>query len=161
MTCYGKLIFEVKNPFLGHFWPFLRVFGNFLEWICLDAAQNALEDSTDHYLQLFYWHQGPKTSSSSHFGLFWIILGGQKLGGHGFWPFSRVWMLKIAWNYIEKLGSNLYWNFRQVWGSLRAHRPSRGSQGTHQVPKFQKFQNWHAKSTFSDFLDIWHNVSSD
>ena len=94
----------------GSFWGVknwvVTDFNHFLEYFCLDSAENAYLSRTDHYLQLFYWHQGLKRSSFSHFWSFWVILGGQKLGFHGFGPFSRVWRLRIDWNCIETLESN-------------------------------------------------------
>ena len=40
--------------------PFLRVFWTFLENAAKDLAENAYLDSTNHYLQLFYWSHVPK-----------------------------------------------------------------------------------------------------
>ena len=39
---------------------FLRVFWTFLENHPYDLAKNAYLDSTNHYLQLFYWSSVPK-----------------------------------------------------------------------------------------------------
>ncbi len=61
-----KVIFHIFWVILVHFWPFLRVFGHFLKYFCLNSVENRYVDRTNHYLQLFYWHQGLK-SSSSHF----------------------------------------------------------------------------------------------
>ena len=148
-----KVIFSKFLAILGHFWPFLRVFGHFLERLWLDLAENAYLSRTDHYLQLFYWHQGPKRSSSTHFWSFWVILGGQKLGGHGFRPFSRVWRLRIDWNCIERLGSNLYSNFRQIWGVLRGSSSLQGVSRDPWGPKISK------NSKFSKKIYIFFELS--
>ena len=50
--------FSGKTPlifFISNFMLFLRVFWTFLENAAKDLAENAYLDSTNHYLQLFYW----------------------------------------------------------------------------------------------------------
>ena len=46
MTCSEKFIFEVKKPFLGYVWSFLRVLSYFLQQICFDRAENPQEFKT-------------------------------------------------------------------------------------------------------------------
>ena len=138
----------------------MRVFQTFLKIRSNDFAYFAYLDSTNHYLQLFYWSHVPESYGfqvklrqslnfsidtkvrkghllviSGHFGSFW---GGQKLSGHGFRPFSRVWRLRIDWNCIERLGSNLYSDFRQIWGVLRGSSSPQGVSRDPWGPKISK-----------------------
>ena len=72
---------KLSNFFYKQFFK-KSVFGHFLENASLLLAEIAYLDSSQHYLQVFYWHHGQENSYSPIFGLFYKQFFKKSVFGH-------------------------------------------------------------------------------